>query len=63
MNQPMVAFRKPKSLRQYLVTVKVNINVESVNVSKELPGFYQLHNSRCRLCHVLRESDHFTSNA
>ena len=59
---PMVAFRKPKSLRQYLVKAKVNNNAESVNVSAEVPGCYKLHNSRCRLCHVLRESDHFTSN-
>ena len=59
---PMVAFHKPESLRQYLVKVKVNNNAESVNVSAEVPGCYKLHNSRCRLCHVLRESDHFTSN-
>ena len=58
----MVAFRKPKSLRQYLVKAKAKNNAESVNVSTEVPGCYKLHNSRCSLCHVLRESDHFTSN-
>ena len=58
----MVAFHKPKSLRQYLVKAKVSNNAESVNVSAEVPRCYKLQNSRCRLCHVLRESDHFTSN-
>ena len=58
---PMVAFRKPKSLKQFLVKARVNNNSEPRDNSSELPGCFKLHNSRCKLCQVLKESDRFSS--
>lgn len=60
---PLVAFRKPKSLQQYLVKARVNEkNDNSTAISSETPGCYKLHNTNCKLCQVLKESDCFTSS-
>lgn len=58
---PIVAFRKPKSIKQLLVRAKVNKDTDFNEANTEIPGCFKLHNKNCKLCHVLKQTDSFSS--
>ena len=59
---PIVAFRKPKSLKQFLVRAKVNKESEVSSNDKTSLGCFKLHNKNCKLCQRLVQSDNFSSS-
>ena len=58
---PIVAFRKPKSIRQFLVRAKVNNDADFNEMNSENSGCFKLHSKNCKLCHVLQQTDSFSS--
>ena len=51
---PLIAYRRPKSLRNYLVRAKINSNINnnsnSTNPPLNPPGSYKCNISRCKTC-------------